>query len=132
MLNHTFKNINQLNTALDGSWLRNKTISNNIANVNTPGYKRQVVQFEDVLRNEMSRANQLPMSVTHENHLPHANKGQIQVNSDSSTSYRVDGNNVDIDVEMGEMAKNSIYYNSIVNQLNGQFSRMKMSLNINK
>ena len=50
----------------------------------------------------------------------------------NDTSYRVDDNNVDIDVENAEMAKNTIYYNAVVNQVNSQFSRLKTAFKINK
>jgi len=57
---------------------------------------------------------------------------EISVETMGQNSYRVDDNNVDIDVENAEMAKNTIYYNTVVNQVNGQFARIKASFNINK
>ncbi len=41
MLNQSFQNINIAKKAMDGSWLRHEALSNNLANVNTPGYKRE-------------------------------------------------------------------------------------------
>ncbi len=132
MLNKSFDRINLLNKALDGSWLKNSAISNNIANVNTPGYKRQTVNFEDVLRTELAKSTQTSMVKTNPKHMDHPGTGSISVEEQTGTSYRVDDNNIDIDVENAEMAKNTLYYNAVVNSLNGQYSRLKSVFNINK
>ncbi len=71
MLNQINNNINILNKALDGLWLRDKVINQNISNVNTPNYKRLTVNFENQLREAMiNRKTQL--STTHNNHMPMA------------------------------------------------------------
>ena len=43
-----FNYVNVLDKALDASWTRNSVIANNIANVDTPGFKRQDVKFEEI------------------------------------------------------------------------------------
>lgn len=132
MLNKTFERINLMNKALDGAWMRNSAISHNIANVNTPGYKRQTVEFEDILRQELGKSQSIPMKKTNPMHMDPNHSAVPQIKTISDSSYRVDGNNVDIDVESAEMAKNTIYYNAIISQVNGQFSRMKQAINSGK
>ena len=132
MLKSSFKNIDFMGSALRGSWMQNSAIANNIANVNTPGYKRQKVNFQEVLQNQMNMNQSVKMTLTNSKHIDPANTGDFRVDTISDTSYRVDDNNVDIDVENAEMAKNTISYNAVVNQVNGQFSRLKASFNINK
>ncbi|MBM7560577.1 flagellar basal body rod protein FlgB [Fusibacter tunisiensis] len=132
MLNKSFDRINLLNKALDGAWLKNSAISNNIANVNTPGYKRQTVNFEEVLRTEIAKSSSAQMIKTNPKHMDHMGNGQISIEEQANTSYRVDDNNVDIDVENAEMAKNTLYYNAVINSVNGQYSRLKSVFNINK
>lgn len=132
MLNKSFDRINLLNKALDGAWLKNSAISNNIANVNTPGYKRQTVNFEEVLRTEIAKSSSAQMKKTNPKHMDHMGNGQISIEEQANTSYRVDDNNVDIDVENAEMAKNTLYYNAVINSVNGQYSRLKSVFNINK
>jgi len=132
MLKSSFKNIDLMGSALRGSWMQNSAISNNIANVNTPGYKRQKVNFQDVLQSQMNMNQSVKMTLTNSKHMDPANTGEFNVETVGNTSFRVDDNNVDIDVENAEMAKNTIYYNAVVNQVNGQFSRLKASFNINK
>jgi flagellar basal-body rod protein FlgB len=56
----------------------------------------------------------------------------ISIKKNTDFSYRVDDNNVDIDVETAELAKNTIQYNALVSEVNGQFSRIKAALKINK
>jgi len=118
-----------LEQALSASSLRQKVISNNIANVNTPGYKKSEVLFEDMLQNVMN-SDKMPMLQTNDRHLPlqQATIPTPEVNVIGNTSIRTDGNNVDIDVEMANLAKNSIYYNAVVQQLSSYFSGIKSAI----
>jgi flagellar basal-body rod protein FlgB len=50
----------------------------------------------------------------------------------TSTTMRMDGNNVDIDYENTELAKNTIYYNTLIEKMNSEFSRLKMAINEGK
>jgi len=120
MLGNTMKSIDFTGKALDGSWLKNEAISNNIANVNTPNFKRDVVDFESVLEDflQNSKAN-ISSKI---------NTMDFQKVKDTSTSFRLDGNNVDLDQEMAELAKNQLYYTSIITQLNSKISRMKSAI----
>lgn len=132
MLKKSFNNIDLMGKALSGSWHKNSTIANNIANVNTPGYKRQTINFQEVLRNQMDMNQAVKMNLTNPRHLDTTGTNDFSVETINDTSYRVDDNNVDIDVENAEMAKNTIYYNAVVNQVNSQFSRLKTAFKINK
>jgi len=118
-----------LEQALSASSLRQKVISNNISNVNTPGYKKSEVLFENMLQNAMT-SDKMPMLQTNSRHLPlqHAAMPTAKVNVIGNTSIRTDGNNVDIDVEMADLAKNSIYYNAIAQQLSSYFSGIKSAI----
>ena len=132
MLKNSFKNIDLMKSALGGSWLKNSAITNNIANVNTPGYKRQVVNFQEVLLNKVNQSDSVNMMTTNSKHINSIHAGEPQIENQTDTSYRVDNNNVDVDVENAEMAKNTIYYNTVVNEVNGQFARLKTAFRINK
>ncbi|MBS7528389.1 flagellar basal body rod protein FlgB [Fusibacter paucivorans] len=132
MLKNSFNHIDFLGRALDGSWMRNTAISNNIANINTPGYKKEVVDFETVLKNQLGLSSQIPMAKTDPNHMSALRTENIDIEKITDTRYRVDGSNVDVDVENAELAKNTVYYNSLANEINGQFSRIKTALRISK
>lgn len=115
------KTIQTLEHSLDYSSLKNRTISNNIANVDTPGYKSKEVSFKDVLNKELTPS--FEGKRTHEKHIPFTsqNHSTFRVTERSNTSYNHNGNNVDIDKEMSDLAKNQIYYQSLVDRLNGKF-----------
>ncbi len=97
---------------------RQKVISSNIANINTPGYKTQELVFND----EMKKANEnmqvkLQLSQTNNNHLP------IASNANDKNLYKAveikglkeqnDGNNVNLDSQMAEMSKNKMLFDAI-------------------
>jgi flagellar basal-body rod protein FlgB len=123
--------INLLEKALAGSSLRHKVISNNIANINTPGYKKMEVSFEDELAVAAQSENrQHGMSLTHPKHIAPANKTPEpnQIRKIENTSLRTDGNNVDIDAEMAAMTKNNIFYNTVAQRINGYYTNIKLAI----
>lgn len=115
-----------LEKALSASSLRQKTISNNIANVNTPKFKRSEVLFEDILQQKMSGTQQLDLAKTNEKHISTQSQALAPtMRMVADNSFRTDGNNVDIDIEMANMAKNSIYYDALAQQLSRYFTTLK-------
>jgi flagellar basal-body rod protein FlgB len=121
-----------LEKAMDAAWMRNETISNNIANVNTPGYKKSYVRFEELLADAADKF-QISGIKKDGKFLPIGSDRSISVNpeivQEDSTSMRRDGNNVDIDVEMAELAKNTIKYNALIAQMSKEFSKIKLAIN---
>ncbi|MHC1746194.1 MAG: flagellar basal body rod protein FlgB [Negativicutes bacterium] len=117
--------------ALSASGLRNQVISNNIANVNTPGFKRSDVEFEGILAQALDNKNRLSLTSTNVQHLS-GNGGTTgttpTIHTSSENTMRIDGNNVDIDAEMANIAKNTIYYNAIAHQLSRYFSNLKSAI----
>jgi flagellar basal-body rod protein FlgB len=113
-----------LEQGLDYASLREKVIANNIANVETPNYKAKDVRF----RAELDRALQsLEAKRTNPKHLPFTRPmtNKFLVTSRTNVAYNHNGNNVDIDQEMSYLAENQIYYNALVEQLNGKFTTLK-------
>lgn len=124
--------MDHMERAMSAANLRHEVIANNIANVNTPGFKRSQVVFEELLAREIygGSENTIPIARTHYRHLPVAHIGgaEAKVLRDDHESMRVDLNNVDVDVEMAELAKNQIYYNALANQIGGYISRVRSVL----
>lgn len=112
-----------LKEGIKASSVRAKTISNNIANINTKDYKRFGVVFEENLNgNNYS----IGMRKTNSKHIDNNEKvGNISVERDESTSMRTDGNNVDLDVEKVNQAANTLKYNALVQQASGKISTRK-------
>lgn len=122
---NAFNYINILDKASDASWVRNEVISNNIANVDTPNYKRKDIEFENYLARELEGRGSLDQKV--------ANARLSSLNATSYTdhaelSYRLDGNNVDIDTENAYLAENQIRYYTLLDSMSQEFSRIKTVL----
>lgn len=119
--------INVLNKAANASWLRQEAISNNIANDDTPGYKRQDVDFESALSTELKRSQYKSLDQKVSNVA--LNRLDVNKYTDSAGySYRIDDNNVDIDTENVELASNTIKYNALSDSIVQEFSRIKLVL----
>lgn len=122
-----FSYINVLDKAADASWLREATITNNLANVDTPGFKRQDVNFESVLKSELGRSKyeNLDQKVKdlHMNHL-----NATTYTDSSNLSYRLDGNNVDVDTEQVELASEQLRYTALTDSITQEISRFKSVL----
>jgi len=102
--------IDILKKSLNATTLRHKTISNNIANVNTPNYKRQLVKFEEELQKHLTSSNnRISLARTKPNHISFIPKNITEINpeliSDQTTAIRTDGNNVDIDLELAQFPR---------------------------
>lgn len=116
--------INVLDKAADASWLRESAITNNLANVSTPGYKRQDVDFEGLLKSELGKSKYVTLDKKVENlHLNHLNA--TTYTDSANYSYRLDGNNVDIDTEEVELASEQLRYSALTDSINHEFSRLK-------
>jgi flagellar basal-body rod protein FlgB len=121
MLDKSFSQIDVFKKALNVSWLQNKATSNNIANVDTPGYKKEVVKFDSVLNDAVDLVK------TNKNHIS-LNNSEPRIEKVTNTSFRKDDNNVDIDVEMAELSKNQLKFNIITSQLNSKLSRLRKAI----
>lgn len=114
-----------LEQGLNYSSLKNQATSNNIANVDTPGYKSQRVSFQSVLDSEMGKP--FITKRTHPDHIDFSSFSQtgFHITEDKNTVYNHNGNNVDIDKEMAELAKNQILYESLIERMNGKFRSLE-------
>lgn len=124
---NAYNYINVLNKAADASWIRNEVIANNIANNDTPDYKRQDVVFETYLQKALSGEGNLDKKVSNMN-LSGLN---ATVYTDlEELSYRLDGNNVDIATETANLAENQIRYYTLLDSMTQEFSRIKTALTV--
>jgi len=126
---------NLLQGALQAADLRQQVYANNIANVDTPGYKRQDVVFEDLLQSQMQQAPPAQMGVQQmaipqpgNSNLAAVSQIQPEVITDSSSAIQNNGNNVDINNEMTLLAENQIRYNALINDLKLRFSRTQAAI----
>ena len=137
------QSISTLENSLKVASVRHRVISNNIANVNTPFFKRSEVLFETYLKDYLDsieksklmqqdeKHNKLALKTTNSRHIAPVKLPEQQpflgavVRTVDDEIMRTDGNNVDIDLEMAEMSKNTIYYQAVAQRLNGYFSTLR-------
>lgn len=119
-----------LQKGLEGSSTRQKVLSNNVANIDTPNFKRSDVDFQAVLGSALGRNSKiLPMKLTSPKHLRGIGEADGSgIVTDHSTSLRNDGNNVDVDREMTYVAENGLYYNSLTRTISSQLGLLRMVL----
>jgi flagellar basal-body rod protein FlgB len=122
LFNHTF---DVLSRSLDYASLKNQTISNNIANVDTPYYKAKDVVFKDVFNKAISSFEAKRTHPKHLNFSQNETLSPFKIVTKDNTTYTHNGNNVDIDKEMTELAKNQIYYQALVDRMNGKFKSLE-------
>ena len=121
---NAFDYINVLNRAADAAWQRNEAISNNIANVDTPRYKRQDVAFESVLQKALGNNRYESMDEKVSNINLSRLRGRAYVDY-ANYSYRLDGNNVDIENENVMLAENQLKYQGLISSINQEFTNLQ-------
>jgi flagellar basal-body rod protein FlgB len=107
-----------LSRLLDASAARHQVLSQNISNVNTPGYRRQDVSFESALAKVLSATDGVA----------DLQGAKIQVEETEGGHTRADGNNVDIDMEMGALAKNALLYQTYAELLSNKIQMMRSAI----
>lgn len=126
---NAYSYINVLDKALDASNLRETVITNNLANINTPGYKRREVDFESLLRQELDKTKWVSLDEKIQDvHLNHLNAGVHFDMQAYGYDYRLDGNNVDVDVENMELASEQLRYQLISDSVTQEFSRLQKAM----
>jgi flagellar basal-body rod protein FlgB len=116
-MNVTDSQFNLLARMLDLASLRHRVIAQNVANVNTPGYHRRDIAFEDAITRQL---------VHHEG--TSAAKVEPKLIEHNDEPERLDGNNIDIDAEMGRLSKNSLLFNAYAQLLAGQIASMRSAI----
>lgn len=130
MIKFIFNHANYLKKSLDAAWLRNNVIANNIANIDTPNFKASTVEFESILKEKMNKSY-TRLKVTNDKHISLDNsidKIQPVIKQDLNSTIRMDGNNVSIENEQANLAKNAIYYNTLIQKLNKEYDRLRLSI----
>lgn len=113
--------ITSLERGLDYSAVKQKVIANNVANVDTPGYKSKDVSFKAMLQDEIK----LSSTGSDPRHFDLSSDGEgAPAITQRSYSIRENGNGVDMDKEMADLATNQIYYNSLIARISGKFGSL--------
>ena len=98
--------------------LRQKAIASNIANLETPGYRRVDIKFEELLAKAMASEDADPMSIEPEIFQP------------NNTPVKPNGNDVSLETEIGEMVKNTLRHKTYVRLLQKKYAQMELAMNL--
>ena len=131
MWNNIFKPVDTLQNGLAASWTRSAVIRNNIANVETPGFKASDVEFGTHLANSLQSKGFVGIK-THPKHID-IGSGKLpdfetRIVQRKGMSMRMDGNDVDIESENVKLAQNSLYYNALMEKLNSEIRRLRTAI----
>ena len=108
-----------LSKDLDGLWVRQQAISDNMANFETPGYRTKQVSFENQLRDQLADAG-----ASNEKTIENIDGVTPTATEDSDETFRADGNGVDLEQQMIDMARTSMNYSYSLRQMDDYFSRL--------
>jgi flagellar basal-body rod protein FlgB len=123
-----------LRKGMDSLAVRNEAIANNIANYDTPQFKRIEVTFQDQLKAAIDHDHKVsPLVRTHPKHFPIANVSSLSdfkpdLRVVTETSGRNDGNNVDMNVESAKLAENTALYNSMADITSRHLSQLRHAI----
>jgi flagellar basal-body rod protein FlgB len=107
-----------LEAGVKAETLRQKSIANNVANLETPGYRRVDVKFEELL----SRALDSPGSIR-------LSEVKPQIFQPQQNPIKSNGNDVSLEIEVGEMVKNSLRYKTYIRLLNKRYAQIELAMN---
>lgn len=119
---HAFDHVRVLDKGADASWARQTVIANNIANVDTPTYKRQDIDFAGELKKALRHTGYHYIDGA----VRHMDIGKLKgrlYDDHTNFSYRIDRNNVDVDTENVEIASEQLRYQQITTALSDNFQR---------
>jgi flagellar basal-body rod protein FlgB len=111
--------------AMDGAWSRHEVLSQNVANAETPGYKRQDVDFRSFL--QRAGESKIDLVSSDKRHISGQNSLKLRV-TENSSSVTPDENGVDMDIEMGEVSSNALYYAAVSRQMSAHLSMIRKAI----
>ncbi|MCK5686928.1 flagellar basal body rod protein FlgB [bacterium] len=121
-----------LSKGIDASFSRHNMLANNISNVNTPNFKRSDVRFSDIFSDFVEKRN-IRGTVTDSRHIQIGTPDKMenlqhQEFKDDRHSSRNDGNNVDVEFEMAQLVKNSMYTQTLLTLMSGKMQKIRIAM----
>lgn len=130
------KTLKALTTALNFREMRQKLITSNVANANTPGFKSKKLDFEEALARALDVDGNMQMNVQDGRHYTVGSGGfnnlEPEIYDDPNGVVSENGNTVDVESEMSRMAENKIMYDALVQLINKKMGIMKYAINSEK
>ena len=112
------ENIELLEAGIRAEHLRQKAISSNIANIETPGYRRFDIRFEELLAKAIKSGK------------INVNEIEPEIYKTNNTPIKSNGNDVSLETEVGQMVKNSLLHKTYVRLLNKKYQQLQQAINV--
>lgn len=106
-----------IEAGIEAESLRQKAIASNIANLETPGYRRIDVQFEQLLAGALKSSEDLDISEL-----------EPQLYRPNKTSVNANGNDVNLETEVGEMVKNTLRHKTYIRVLSKKYRQLELAI----
>jgi flagellar basal-body rod protein FlgB len=130
------KTLQALTTALNFREMRQELISSNVANANTPGFKAKKLDFEEALARALDVDGQMKMNTDGDRHFNVGSGGfnnlEPEVYDNPNGVVSENGNTVDVESEMAQMAENKLMYDALVQLINKKMGIMRYAINNEK
>jgi flagellar basal-body rod protein FlgB len=107
-----------IGAGLNAETVRQKTIANNVANLQTPGYRRLDVKFKDVLAQALESGDQ------------NFDEIQPEVFQPNETPVKSNGNDVNLEMEVGQMVDNSLRHRTLIRLLNKKYQQIDLAMDV--
>ncbi len=111
--------IDFLEAGIRAESLRQKALANNVANLQTPGYRRIDVKFEELLAKALDSPGSVDFSEV-----------EAQIYQPNQTPVKSNGNDVDLETEVGEMVKNTLRHKAYIRLLYKKYKQMELAMNV--
>ncbi len=114
--------------SLDVYWKRGEALTSNVANAETPGYRAVDLNFAGELEQAFEQGRNGTIKMTHEKHIDLQSQGKSHFVADLSGMTKPDGNNVDLDIQMGKLAVNGGKYSQGASLIRKKLQMMRMAI----
>ena len=118
-MSNSINMLNLLDTGIQAESLRQKAIADNVANLNTPGFKRNDIRFEELLNKAMNSGGTVDL-----------NEVQPEIYKPMTTPVNANGNDVSLAHEVGEMVKNSLRHQTLTLILKKKYMQMETAMRV--
>ncbi|MFA5238944.1 MAG: flagellar basal body rod protein FlgB [Phycisphaerae bacterium] len=99
--------------------LRQKAITNNVANLQTPGYRRVDVKFKELLAQALDSSGAVDLDEI-----------EAQIYQPKETVVQSNGNDVSLETEVGEMVKNSLHHKAYIRLLQKKYQQLELAIDV--
>ena len=108
-----------INAGMTAETLRQRAIANNIANLETPGYRRIDVKFEQLLARCLRSSGEFDLSEI-----------EAQIYQPKQTPVKSNGNDVNFEAEIGQMIKNTLRHKAYIRLLSKKYDQIELAMDI--